>query len=122
MVVPPPDNGLVHVSVVYLLLRAVPIQGSVQLQYHVFAQPPNTYFSVKNVMVFIWGESPDNLKNKQFSVSYFPVSSEKDVVKILSFHDDRVWADDQPMPKYNQPDPDFKGNRWLAADGKPLKP
>jgi hypothetical protein len=105
--------------VVYLLLQSAPIPETIELKYGVFAQQQNTQFNVKNLVVFFWGESPDNLKSQQISVSYFPDKSDKDIIRSLSERDGRVLADDQPLPKFNQPDPDFKGNKWMTtqADG-----
>jgi hypothetical protein len=68
---------------------------------------------MKNVVIFLWGDSPDNLKTQQLSTSYFPNKSDKDIIHSLSEHDGRVFADDQPLAKYNQVDPDFKGNKWM---------
>ena len=43
------------------------------------------------------------------AVSYFPDKSDKEIIKALTIRDGRVYADDQPMPKFGQADPDFKG-------------
>jgi hypothetical protein len=111
VVVPPPKNG--NMTVVFLLLQSSPIQGTIQLQWHVFAQQPDTYFNIHNLFVFFWGESPENLIQHPITVSYFPDNSDKDVIHSLSEHDGRVFADEEPLPKFNQPDADFKGNKWL---------
>jgi hypothetical protein len=119
-VIAPPPGG--NRTVVLLLLPSVPIFATVQIQYHVFTQPPNSYFTIKNLIVFFWGDPPDNLAKQQLSVSYFPDLTDKDIIHTLSEHDARVFADDQPLPKFNQPDPDFKGNKWMPISPTPAKP
>lgn len=119
-IIPPPSGG--NRTVVLLLLQSVPIQGTVQLQYHIFVQPPNSYFNIKNLIVFSWADPPDNLKNQALSVSYFPDRNDRDTIHALSPHDGRVFADDQPLPKFNAPDPDFRGNKWMSIPPPPTKP
>ena len=110
-------------TAVYLLLEETPIMNTVQLQYHVFAQQPNTYFQVShNLIVFVWGELPENLMNKQVSVSYFPDRSDKDLIHSLSVRDGRCYADNEPILKFFQPDPDFKGSKWMPLTPNPTKP
>jgi hypothetical protein len=119
-VIPPLQGGN---TVVLLLLQKTPIDGTLQLQYNIFSQPPNSYFHLfHNVIVFFWGDPPDNLKQKPLSVSYFPDTDDKDLIQSLSVHDGRAWADDQPLPKFNQPDPDFKGNKWMPVGPSPPPP
>jgi len=112
-VLPPPPHGG-NRTVVYLLLHAVPLTGTLQVQFHIYTQPPNSYANIKNLVVFFWGDSPSALSSQQLTVSYFPDDSQqKDTVKTLSEHDGRFFADDQPLPKLNQHDPDFKGDKWF---------
>ena len=114
VVVPPPPGGTG--TVVYMLLTSVPIQGTVQIQARVFTQPPDSYYTTANLVVFLWGEPTDNLRaNQPLSVSYFADATDKDLIKALSVRDGRVYADDQPLVKMNQPDPDFKGNKWMRV-------
>ena len=103
-------------SVVFLLLSAAPVQQTLQLQFRVFSQPPGSYVSLHNIVIFFWGDPLDNLKNQQLSASYFPDKSDKELIHSLIQRDGRVYADGEPLPKYNQPDPDFKGNKWLSAE------
>lgn len=109
----PPQGG--KTTIVCLLLHSVPIAGTLQIQFHIFTQPPNSYINIKNLVIFFWGDSPDVLKTQQLTVSYFPDKSDGEVIHALSEREGRVFADDQPRPKYNQPDPDFKGNKWLPV-------
>jgi hypothetical protein len=112
-IVPPAPGG--DKTTVFLLLNTSPVSGTLQLQFHIFAQPPNSYFSIHNLIVYFWGQSLDALKQQQLSVSYFPDKSDKDIIQSLSIRDGRAFADGEPLPKFNQPDPDFKGDKWLDA-------
>lgn len=119
-ILPPPSGG--NRTVVFLLLKSSPIPETLQLQYHIFAQPPNSYFSLHNIVIYFWGpQSPDGLKEQQLSAFYFPDKSDKDLITALSEHDGRVFADGEPLPKLNQPDPDFPGNKWLNKDLSAVK-
>jgi hypothetical protein len=112
------DKGI---SVVYMLLPEEPIEETVQVQYKIFLQPRNTYFHIKNVVVFFWGDPPDNLKLEPLEISYFPDPSDKDIAHALSLRDGRVYADEEPLPKFSVADADFKGNRWMESNGQPKK-
>jgi hypothetical protein len=122
-VVPPATKGNPN-TIVWLLLQDSPIEGTLQLQYFISVQPPNSYLRMfHNLVVFFWGDPPDNLKQKSLSVSYFPDTNDTDTIHALSEHDGRVWADDQPLPKVGEPDPDFKGNKWMPMQqSTPAKP
>jgi len=88
------------------------------LQQQVAVQPPGSYLNIHNLVVFYWGDPVSGLEQKPLSVSYFPDKSDIDKIHTLSDHGGRLFADDQPLPDFNKPDPDFKGNKWIAADGK----
>jgi hypothetical protein len=110
-------------TVVLLLLRNTPIQGTIQLQQHIYVQPPYSYLPlVHNLVIFFWGDAPASLQTKPLFVSYFPSMSDKELIHSLSQHDGRWYADDQPLPKFNQPDPDFRGNKWMPISPTPAKP
>lgn len=117
-VIPPPAGS--KMTVVLLLLHSVPIQATLQLQFHVYTQPQDSYFTMQNLVIFFWADPPENLKTQQLSVAYFPDKSDTDIIQSLSEHDGRMFADDQPLPKFNQPDPDFKGNKWMKLQGQAL--
>ena len=122
-VIIPPPIGPPGTTIVLLLLSAAPLPNTLQLQYHVFAQQPNTYFMIAhNLVIFFWGESAANLENKQISASYFADLSDTEIIHSLSEHDGRWFADDQPLQKYGQPDPDWKGNKWMPLAQPPTKP
>jgi hypothetical protein len=119
----PPPNGAPGTTIVLLLLTATPLPNTLQLQYHVFAQQPTTYFMIAhNLVIFFWGESAANLENKQMSASYFADLSDTEIIHSLSEHDGRWFADDQPLQKYGQPDPDWKGNKWTSPPQPASKP
>lgn len=109
-------------TTVLLILDTTPIQGTLQLQQQVAVQPPGSYFNFQNLVVFLWGDPPSALEQKPLIVSYFPDKSDKDLIHGLSEHDGRIFADDQPLPKFNEPDPDFKGNKWMPLVATPTKP
>jgi hypothetical protein len=110
---------------VFLLLQSTPILGTLQLQFHIYAQPPNSYIIfTHNLVVFFWEPAPETLQQQQLSVSYFPDTGDKDIIHVLSLSKDRAFADGEPLPKFNQPDPDFKGNKWMPLSppsNEPLK-
>jgi hypothetical protein len=113
-VVPPAAGG--NRTAVFLLLQSTPIPETLQLQFHVFTQPQNSYVVLAhNLLVFFWADPPDNLKTHQLSVSYFPDKTDNEIIHSLAQRDGRVFADNEPLPKLNQPDPDFKGNKWIRG-------
>ena len=71
-------------SVVFFLLTSAPIAQTLQLQYKVFAQPPNSYITIHNLVIFFWGEDLKNLKDQQLSAAYFPDKSDKKLIGALS--------------------------------------
>ena len=105
---------------VWLLLMATPIKGTLQLQQQVALQPPGSYSNFHNLVFFSWGDPTANLEQKPFFVSYFPDKSDKEVIHSLSEHDGRVFADDQPLPKVGEADPDFRGNKWIPWRPPPI--
>ncbi len=84
-VILPPPNG--NRTIVLLLLSSTPIRETLQLQFHVFAQPQNSYIIIHNLVVFSWADSPKDLKTQQLSASYFPDRSDKNIIHSLTEHD-----------------------------------
>jgi hypothetical protein len=118
-VVMPPVPGQ-KLTFVYILLNSSPIQGTVQLQWHVFSEPRGSYFAlVHNLLIDVWGDPPENLQQHPFEISYFPDTSDKDLIKTLSVKDGRVYADGEPLPKIGQVDTEFKGNKWIQIQSEP---
>ena len=110
----PPNNN----SIVAFLLSNSPVPQTLQLQYRVYAQPPNSFFTIHNIVIFFWGEPLSNLKDQQLSASYFPDKSDTEIIKVLKVENGRIFADGEPLPMFNQPDPTFKGNKWMNAPDK----
>lgn len=102
-------------TVVYILVPYTPIDGTLQLQFQISVQPPQSYFYIHNLIVFFWGDAPEALGNYPLNVSFYPDKSDKELIKTISLQGQRVFADDQPMPMYRDDDPDFKGNKWIPA-------
>jgi hypothetical protein len=117
IIIPPVTQG--GLTTVLMLLRSVPIPNTLQLQFNIYTQPPNSYTTIKNLVIFFWHDPPETLKTQQLSAAYFPDEGDKDTIQALLEHDGRAFADDQPLPKFNQPDPDFKGNKWMPLTTKP---
>jgi F0F1-type ATP synthase membrane subunit b/b' len=93
-----------HASV-YLLLQEVPIEASLQLQYHVFSQPKNSYNVLRsgdvlvNVVGFRWGENSANLVGKILTASYIgDPTAQSAHFKSLTVKEDRAYADGVPLP------------------------
>jgi len=103
-------------TMVFMLVPDTPIDGTLQLQYKIYMQPPNSFFHIHNLIIFFWGDPPDNLKSDTLAVIFFPDKTDKETIKTLSVRNGRVYADDQPFPKFGQPDPDWKGNKWFTGN------
>jgi hypothetical protein len=96
-------------TVVLMLLPESPIDGTMEMQFRFAIQPPGSYSHIHNLLIYSWGEPPDNLKGGTLFVSMFPDKADTDKFTTLDFHDGRAFVDGQPLPKFGQPDPDFKG-------------
>ena len=93
-----------HASI-YLLLHEIPIEGSLQLQYHVFSQPKTSYEVLRsgdalvNVVGFRWGENSANLVGKILTASYIgDPTAQSALFKSLTVKEDRAYADGVPLP------------------------
>ena len=122
-VVFPPPKGVPNSSAtVLMLVPETPIDGTLQLQYSIFMEPPSSYWHIHNMILFSCPCDAMDLKNYSFDVSFFPDKSDKETIKAFTVRDGRVYADDQPMPKFGQQaDPDWKGNKWMQV-GQPSPP
>jgi hypothetical protein len=92
-------------SSVYLLLQEVPIEGTLQLQYHVFTQPRTSYSEIRsndvpvNIVGFRWGEAATNLNDKGLIASYIgDPTAQIAPLKHLTVKEDRAYADGAPLP------------------------
>jgi hypothetical protein len=121
---PPERYGIISAPVggktviVYLLLKSAPVANTLQLQFHIYTQPANSYWTIHNLVIFFWGDSVETLKQHQLLASYFPDASDKELIRSLSERDGRTYADGEPLPKFNQPDPDYQGSRWFKVDAE----
>lgn len=59
-------------AIVYMLLKSAPIFQTVQVGYHIYIQPKSSYRLVGNVLIFVWGDPAENLKQYPLEVSYVP--------------------------------------------------
>ncbi len=88
---PGPGNSAAWV---FMLLKNAPIYQTVQLGFHVFIQPKSSYLPQGNVLVFSWGESPQNLKQWPLEVSYVPDPTyHGPIYSMLTLKDGHVYAD-----------------------------
>ncbi len=121
IVFPAPQGVKGSNTLVLMLVPDTPIDGTLQLQYKIFLQPQLSYWHIHNLILLLWGDPAENLKTDMLSVSYFPDKSDKETIKALTMRDGRAYADDQPLPKFGQPDPYWKGNKWMPL-GQPAQP
>jgi len=98
-----------HASV-YLLLKEVPIESTVQLQYKVFIEPRASYYvlhngdTLVNVIGFRWGESATNLAHAPLTVSYIrDPTVQVATFKALTVKNDQAFADGVPLPDLFKP-------------------
>ncbi len=106
-------------TIVYMLLPSVPISNTLSLQYHIFNQPAHSFITVQNLVVFFWGDPPENLKQHTLQAGYFPDLGNTDIARTLTIKDGRVYADDMPLLKFGQADLDYKGSRWFKIQNAP---
>jgi hypothetical protein len=84
-------------ATIYILLSAPPIPQTVDIQWHVYAQPKNSYLVVNNVIIFRWGQSVESFRSQQLTVTYVAEPKEKPLYSKLSITDNRVRADEDPL-------------------------
>jgi hypothetical protein len=79
-------------AILVVRLDATPVRGSVRLQWHLFAQPPNSYAINKNVLVFNWGDDVPKLTTQQLYVSYAADSTATERLGDLASRSDGIYA------------------------------
>ena len=85
--------------VICMLLKEVPFPQSVQIQFHVFSQPRNTYAVFGNVVLFFWGDPVANLSQNPLLVSYVAnPNTHGTPFKTLSVKKELVFADSLQLP------------------------
>lgn len=101
-----------HVSI-YVVLPRPPIPQTLQLQWHVYAQPRNSYYVQENLVVFRWGQSESSFREHNLSLSYVPDPTKTAVERHLVRRGDRALLDGRvQMYPFGQFDPVI---RALAA-------
>lgn len=84
-----------NMALVIIRLESVPIPESVKLQYHIYSQPPNSYWVEKNIVFFSWGDRVSKL-NKEFSyVSYAADSSADPPLGEITEKNKKIYAGDE---------------------------
>ena len=85
-------------AIVYMLLKAVPIFQTVQINYRIYVQPKSSYHLDGNVLIFFWGDPSDNIKQFPLEVSYVPDPTYKGpVYTSLSVKDGHIVADSHTL-------------------------
>jgi hypothetical protein len=85
-------------AVVYMLLKNAPIYQTLQINFRIYVQPKSSYFLRGNVLVFVWGDPVEGLKQWPLEVSYVPDPTYKGVTySALSVKDGHVFADAQQI-------------------------
>jgi hypothetical protein len=81
-------------ATVFMLLKSPPIYQTLELKWRVASQPRGSYFINNNVVIFIWGDPAENLKQYPLEVTYVPdPTSKTGAFKALSIKDKGVFAD-----------------------------
>jgi hypothetical protein len=84
-------------STIYIVLSSAPIPQTLDLQWHVYAQPKNSYFTYDNIVVFRWGQLLDSFRMQQLLVTYVADPKQKPVWSKLSLKANRVIAGNEPL-------------------------
>jgi hypothetical protein len=85
-----------HVTI-YVILSSPPIPQTLDLQWHVFAQPKNSYFIYGNVLMFRWAQSVESFRTQALTVTYVPMPKQKPIGSKLSLRGNRVFMDEEPL-------------------------
>jgi hypothetical protein len=84
-------------ATIYILLSSPPIPQTVDVQWHVYAEPKTSYNVVNNVLIFRWGQSVESFRTQQLTVTYVADPTQKSLYSKLSINDNRVSADEDPL-------------------------
>ncbi len=88
-------------TIVAMRLEAVPISGSVKIQFHLYNQPPTSFQLASNVVLFRWDPSVDQLKSHALFVSYFADNTTEPKFSAVSSNEDGIFGDKQLLWKWN---------------------
>jgi F0F1-type ATP synthase membrane subunit b/b' len=87
-----------NAAFVFLLLKSVPIDQTIEVKWRVFSQPRGSYGMRNNVLTFTWGESADSLKQFPLEITYVPDPTSKAApFKMLTLKDRTVFADETKL-------------------------
>ncbi|HEV2342336.1 MAG TPA: hypothetical protein VGS15_11105 [Candidatus Acidoferrales bacterium] len=92
-------------ALVYMLLGAAPISQTLEVKWRVFSQPRGSYFPIaNNVVMFIWGDPADSLKEYPLEVTYIPDPTVKsEPFKSLSLKEGHLYADGNQLQEVPAP-------------------
>jgi hypothetical protein len=85
-------------AAVFLLLTQIPIEQTVDVKFHVYSQPKDSYHVLRqNLVLFSWGDPADSIKQHPLEVNYIPDATDTTTpsIKALSVKDNKVYADDE---------------------------
>ena len=83
---------------VYVLLPKPPIPQTLQIQWELAVQPPNSYWILgSNLVVLRWADSVDRLRSKPISVRFVGDPTSEPQFHGLERRGDRVYVDGEPV-------------------------
>jgi hypothetical protein len=85
-------------AIVFMLLKSAPIYQTIEIKWKVFSQPHGSYNVDNNILIFVWGDPAESLKQNALEVTYVPdLTSKSAAYKSLSVRDNGVYADDKKL-------------------------
>ena len=115
IVVPTPIDGD-NIAMVVALLPNTPIEGTLQVQFGPLVQPPYLYTHIHNLVLFKSNANAEVLKTLQMVVTYFPDTSDKTILNLLTIKDGQIFADGKPLSQFGElSNPDFAWNKWMRS-------
>lgn len=101
----PPKVGVSDHFWIYAVLDHCPIPQTVQLQYHIFAQPAGSHHIFDcNVLFFNWKAPLAGFKTHALSVSYIADETKKPIAKSVAVREEKLFVNDQVRTDFNAPD------------------
>ncbi len=92
--------------IIFVRLHKPPLPGSIALQYHLYAQPPDSFFIVKdNILGFRWSDTLVKLEQQFLYVNYATHPELKDGFQALSLRQDGLFGDSTLLVKLNTSPP-----------------
>jgi F0F1-type ATP synthase membrane subunit b/b' len=85
-------------AVVFMLLKSAPIYQTIEVKWHVYSQPRGSYTLINNILLFVWDDPADNLKQYPLEVTYVPDPTSKNpAYKALTVKSNSLFADEQKI-------------------------